>query len=168
MALAGVSGAGKSTVGRLVADRLGVAFNDVDELIVAAEGRPITQLFTEAGEAYFREIEAACTRECLARGDVVVSLGGGAPTTAAVRDALEDADVVWLRVTPETAAARTGADPGRPLLAGRNPADALADLLARREAVYRSVADWIVDTDGLRPAEVADAVVALLSAEVAS
>ena len=162
VALAGVSGAGKSTVGPLLAARLGVRFVDVDATVVEAEGRSIPDLFAAEGEPYFRSVEARLTGEALAAGDVVVALGGGAPMTPSVRAALAEADVVWLRVDPGTAAGRTGADANRPLLAGRPAVEALTDLVARRAATYAAVATWVVDTDGRDPVDVVDEVAALV------
>lgn len=162
MALAGVSGAGKSTVGPLLAARLGVPFVDVDARLVEEEGRPIPEVFACEGEAYFRAVEARLTVAELGRGGAVIALGGGAPMTPAVRVALAGVPVVWLRVDPRAAAERTGADPNRPLLAGRPPADALADLLARRAPTYAAVATWVVDTDGRAPEQIVDEVVALI------
>lgn len=162
VALAGVSGAGKSTVGVLLARRLGVPFVDVDVLVAAVEGRSIPEVFAESGEAHFREVEARLTAAEVARGAVVVSLGGGAPMTPAVREALADADVVWLRVEPGEAARRTGADPNRPLLAGRPAAEALAEMLGRRASTYAALATWVVDTDGRDADDVVAEIVALI------
>lgn len=162
MALAGVSGAGKSTLGPRLAARLGVAFVDVDARIVEVEGRSIPDIFATDGEPHFRSVEARLTCEALADPDVVVALGGGAPLTPAVRDALAGADVVWLRVDPRAAADRTGADPNRPLLAGRPAAEALADLLARRAPTYAALATWTVDSDGRDPDDLVGQIVALI------
>lgn len=162
VALAGLSGAGKSTVGPRLAARLGAEFVDVDALVCRAEGRSIPEVFAAEGEAYFRAVEARLTAEQLARRDVVVALGGGAPMTPAVRDALAGADVVWLRVDPAAAADRTGADPNRPLLRGRPAAEALSDLLARRGPTYAAVATWIVETDSRDPDDIAREIAALI------
>lgn len=162
VALAGLPGSGKSTIGPLLATRLGVPFVDVDARIVEVEGRSIPEVFSDSGEEYFRSLEADLTLQELARGDIVVSLGGGAPMTPAVREALAEAEVVWLRVAPEAAAERTGADPNRPLFAGRPPAEAITDLLARRADTYAAVATWSVDTDGREPDDIVDEVLALI------
>lgn len=162
VALAGVSGAGKSTVGPRLAARLGVPFVDVDARVVEVEGRTIPEVFAQDGEKAFRAVEARLTLAELARGAVVVALGGGAPMTPAVREALAGADVVWLRVDPSAAAERTGADPNRPLLAGRPAQDALAELLARRAPTYAAVATWVVDTDGRAPDDIVEEIAALI------
>ena len=86
--------------------------------------------------------------------------------TPRVREALADADVVWLRVDPVAAASRTGADPHRPLLAGRPPVEALADLLDRRAPTYAAVATWAVETDGRDPDDVVAEIVALIEENV--
>ncbi|MGH9093097.1 MAG: shikimate kinase, partial [Acidimicrobiales bacterium] len=108
--LVGMMGAGKTTVGRLLADRLGCAYLDSDAQVEAATGRTVPDLFETVGEPAFREAEAAALREALA-GDrpVVVSVAGGAVLDPANRDLLRrSGTVVWLRAHPATLAARVG------------------------------------------------------------
>ncbi|MCC6388144.1 MAG: 3-dehydroquinate synthase [Dehalococcoidia bacterium] len=160
--LVGLSGSGKSTVGPLVARRLGWAFTDTDALIEQAAGRSIPELFAEEGEARFREREQAALRDAIARHRTVVSTGGGAPTTPGGRAELAQGFTVWLVVSPARAAARLAenpATPDRPLLAG----DALGRLESQLDARRRwyELADAAVDVDYLSPEQAADEIVRL-------
>lgn len=160
--LVGLSGGGKSTVGRLVARRLGWEFVDSDDEIERVAGRPVTLIFEQEGEAAFREREAAVLRGLASREPVVVATGGGAPTTPESRLALGAGFVVWLAVSPAEAARRLAADPSaseRPLLAG-DARMRLEALFQARQELYRG-ADAAIDVDELEPEQVADEVVAL-------
>ena len=160
--LIGLSGGGKSTAGRLVAERLGWDFADSDDEIERTAGTPVPELFAREGEKGFREREAAVLRTLAARDSVVVAAGGGAPTTAESREALGSGFVVWLAVSPAESARRLAQDPStseRPLLAG-DIRGRLEALLSDRIELYRG-ADAAIDVDGLEPAQVADEVVAL-------
>lgn len=146
--LVGLSGAGKSTVGRLAAAALGAPFVDLDEEVVRHAGRAIPVLFQEKGEAAFRAVEAACARAALAGPPAVVAAGGGFfddPANRAAAHAV--ALTVYLEVTPAIAAVRLGGSAGRPLLDGGEPAARLAAQLDRREAGYL-MAEQVVATDG--------------------
>ncbi|WP_238422299.1 shikimate kinase [Gordonia sp. 'Campus'] len=162
--LIGFMGAGKSTVGRVLADRLGVDFIDTDVELVRRTGRSIPEIFESDGVAAFRTIEENVVTDVLDNHGGVVSLGGGAVTTPGVRDALTDQRVVYLRVSPERGYARvSGTD--RPLLATGDPAARYAELLAERSGVYTSVCSFEVDADP-DPDTVADAVVVQLAREL--
>jgi len=157
--LIGLSGSGKSTVGRIVAERLGWDFADTDDMVESAAGRSIPDLFRDEGEAAFRQRECLALNQVRALGNLVVSTGGGAPTTPEGRAAIGTGFVVWLSVTPAEAARRLDADsatPGRPLLAGDTEAR-LSDLLGARHALYGR-ADTVIEVDGRSPSEVADEV----------
>ncbi|NJD64532.1 MAG: 3-dehydroquinate synthase [Chloroflexi bacterium] len=160
--LVGLSGGGKSTIGRLVARRLGWEFADSDEEIERTAKRPVAEIFEQEGEAAFREREAEVLRTLATHEPIVVATGGGAPTTAGSRLALGSGFVVWLAVSPAEAARRLGADPstpGRPLLAG-DARMKLEALFQARHELYRG-ADAAIDVDELEPDQVADEVVAL-------
>ena len=163
VALVGAMGAGKSEVGRRVAQRLGRPFVDIDELLETSAGLSIAELFARDGEAGFRELERDALRAALDGPPAVVATGGGSVLDARSRRRLrERALVVWLRVTSDAAAARIGPDPRRPLLVG-GTREALTRLITEREPLYRQVSHEVVDTDGAEVDEVVDDVVALLN-----
>ncbi len=159
LVLVGMMGAGKTTVGRMVAERLGWRHLDSDEQVVAATGRTVPELFAHAGEAAFREEEARALEAALSGPDpVVVSAAGGVVLAEANRSLLaRSGTVVWLRADPGTLSRRVGSGAGRPLLDG-DPAAALAALDVARRPLYAEVAEVVVDVDGLSPEEVADEV----------
>ncbi|MBE0610163.1 MAG: 3-dehydroquinate synthase [Dehalococcoidia bacterium] len=160
--LVGLSGGGKSTVGRLVARRLGWEFADSDDEIERDARRPIPEIFDREGEAAFREREAEVLRTLATREPIVVATGGGAPTTPESRLALGSGFVVWLAVSPAEAARRLAADPStseRPLLGG-DARMRLEALFQARQELYRG-ADAAIDVDELEPEQVAEEVAAL-------
>jgi shikimate kinase len=163
LVLVGAPGAGKTTVGRLVAERLGLPFTDTDEVVEQVAGMPVSQIFVSQGEAHFRELERTAVAESVTAGTGVVALGGGAVMDAGTRDLLTAVPTVWLRVGLAGALARVGMNQARPLLLG-NVRGRLLALLEERAPLYEQVSRARVDTDGLEPAAVADAVVALVAA----
>ena len=158
--LVGPPAAGKTTVGRLLAERLGVDFVDTDDLVVAAAGKPVGDIFVDDGEEAFRALEVAAVARALER-DGVLALGGGAVLAAQTRERLAGHPVVLLAASVPTSAGRVGLNRDRPLLLG-NPRQQLRALLEARLPLYREVAMAAVDTDGRTPDEVADAVLAAL------
>ncbi|MDX1650477.1 MAG: shikimate kinase, partial [Myxococcota bacterium] len=164
--LVGMMGAGKSSVGARLAERLGVSFVDADRVIEEEAGRDVAGIFAAEGEAGFRARERGVL-ERLAGRPAVVALGGGAMAQAGVPERLAaSGTVVWLRARPETLLARLGEGTGRPLLGGldaRSRAERLRALLAAREAAYAR-ADRVVDTDGLGVDGVVEAVLRALEA----
>jgi shikimate kinase len=156
--LVGAPGSGKSTVGAAVAEQLGVAFSDVDSVIVDRVGKPIAEIFADDGEEVFRALEEQVTAELLDRSGVV-ALGGGAVLSPRTRAALRGRRVVWLRVGLSAAVKRVGLDTARPLLLG-NVRGRLLALLNERAPLYAEVASEVVDTDDSTPAEVAAQIVA--------
>jgi chorismate synthase len=164
--LVGMMGAGKTTTGRLVAERLGWDYLDSDAQVQAETGRSVPEILERDGEAAFRRQEAHALRVALSgRAPVVVSVAGGAVLDPANRAALRGAGtVIWLRARPETLAGRVGGGEGRPLL-GDDPPAALKRLEAVRRPFYAQVADHVVDVDELGAAQVAERVVGLLDAD---
>lgn len=157
LVLVGPPGAGKTTVGLLVAERLGVAFRDTDEDIVAAAGKPISDIFVDEGEPYFREMEERAVQAALGSHDGILAVGGGAVLSAVTRERLADHYVVFLHVDVPDAAKRIGLNRDRPLLMG-NVRQQLRVLLDARLPLYREVATVTVMTDARTPEDVAGAV----------
>jgi shikimate kinase len=158
----GMMGAGKTTVGEMVAARLGVPFHDVDAGIEASAGKPIPEIFIDDGEERFRALEQAAVADALSGFDGVLAVGGGAILADETRKRLAGHTVVYLSVEVADAIKRVGLGAGRPMLA-MNPRATLRHLLDQRRPMYEEVATVIVRTDGRTPDEVADEVVAALT-----
>ncbi|CAM5419719.1 shikimate kinase [Streptomyces purpurascens] len=154
--LVGPMGVGKSTVGQLLAERLGAGYRDTDDDIVAAQGRTIAEIFVEEGETAFRAIEKQAVREALAGHDGVLALGGGAVLDQDTRELLAGQRVVYLSMDVEEAVKRTGLNAARPLLA-INPRKQWRELMEARRNLYEEVATAVVATDGRTPEEVTQA-----------
>src|SRR4029077_4663218 len=151
IALIGLMGAGKSSVARVLGERLGVGVADLDGMIEAVEGCSVAELFERAGEAWFRRRESELLSEAIRSGVKVVACGGGVGLDPDRRKLLrERCRVVWLEASPATAAARLTATPARtrPLLAGAPARERLAQLLEERSALYAEAAHVRVPTDG--------------------
>ena len=155
--LVGMMGAGKSTVGRLLADRLGWTYLDSDEQVTSRTGRTVPELFAERGEAEFRSEEKRALTEAVGLdGPAVVAVAGGAVLDPDNRRQIRGGGtVVWLRADVGTLAGRVGDGHGRPLL-GDDPASALAELYEQRRPLYAEVAHVVVDVESLTPDQTAD------------
>ena len=145
--IVGPPGAGKTTVGRLLARRMGLAFTDIDAVIVERAGKPIADMFTEDGEDAFRALERAVVAEALESTDGVLALGGGSVLAAITRERLRGHRVVHLNVGLADGIRRTGMSAARPLLAGVNPRATFKALLDARAPLYREVATVEIDTN---------------------
>lgn len=143
--LVGAPGAGKSTVGRRIAGKLGVDFADSDALVEARAGKPVADIFVTDGEATFRDLERTEIAEALASFDGVLSLGGGAILDDSTRAALLDQRVIWLQVDLTNATQRVGMNSARPLLLGNVRGTMLA-MLEARTPLYEEVANHRIDT----------------------
>ncbi|MEV0041006.1 shikimate kinase [Streptomyces sp. NPDC050804] len=155
--LVGPMGVGKTTVGELLAERLGTDFRDSDADIVAAQAMPISDIFIEGGEEHFRELERAAVRTAVAEHRGVLALGGGAVLDASTRELLTGLPVVFLSVEVGEAVKRVGLNTARPLLV-INPRKQWKELMDARRHHYTDVARVVVATDDRTPEEVADAV----------
>lgn len=159
--LVGPPGSGKTTTGQALAALLGVGFHDTDAAVEAAQGRSISDIFVEDGEAAFRELERAEVARALAEEDGVVALGGGAPVDPLTEPLLAGHPVVFLDVGIADAAKRVGFDRSRPLLAV-NPRASWVRLMNDRRPVYERVAVHVVDTAGRSVEDVAAEVAGLV------
>lgn len=160
--ITGFMGAGKSTVGRLVAERLGRPFADTDAVIEHREGLTVSALFEERGEEGFRLAEHAALEWLASQEPHVIATGGGVVLRPDNQSLMKrTGTVVYLSVTPEEALARLGDASDRPLLAGGG-LGAARSILEARLLLYRATADHVVETTGRTPTEVAEAVVAAL------
>jgi shikimate kinase len=156
--LVGFMGAGKTTVGRVLAAGLGLPFLDSDHVIEARAGRAIPEIFATDGEPAFRALEQEVIADLLRGPDVVLALGGGAAEHEETRKLLAAVPVAFLRVSYDGAVARIGGDGNRPMLARPD----LPAVYARRQDGYESVATTVVDVDGLLPEAIAGRILASL------
>jgi shikimate kinase len=154
----GPPGSGKTTVGRLLAERLGVAFRDTDHDVETAAGKPIGEIFIDDGEERFRELERSAVRDALAGHDGVIALGGGAILDAGTQADLAGLPVVYLEVGLSDAVKRVGLASARPLLV-LNPRSQFRKLMEERRPIYEGLAAIKVATDGREPADIADEIV---------
>ena len=143
--LVGARGSGKSTVGRLLADRLEREFFDSDAEIERVVGRPIPEIFATHSEPAFRVVEAEVIAALLQRANCVLATGGGAVLHADTRERLAAATVVYLEADADTLHARTAGDPNRPPLTDLPAEEETAAVLAAREPLYREVVTLTVD-----------------------
>lgn len=155
--LVGPMGVGKSTVGELLAERLGTTYRDTDADVVATTGKPIADIFVDEGEEHFRALERQAVRDALAEHPGVLALGGGAVLDEEIRGLLAGRRVVYLSMDVDEAVKRVGLNTARPLLAV-NPRRQWRELMDARRHLYEEVADATVATDERTPEEVAQAV----------
>ena len=159
--IVGFMGAGKTTVGRLLASQLRVPFLDSDHVIEARVGRPVPEIFAADGEPAFRSLEHEVIADLLSGPDVVLALGGGAAEHEGTRKLLASASVpvVFLRIGYDEVLARVGGDANRPMLARPD----IADVYRRRQVTYAEVATLTVNVDGRFPEEIATDVCARIT-----
>jgi shikimate kinase len=162
--LIGPPGSGKTTVGRVLAKLLGVEFRDTDHAIEVQQGQSISDIFMDAGEPRFRELERAEVAASLASHTGVLALGGGAVMDPVTSAALAGRTVVFLEVGIADAAKRVGFDRSRPLLA-LNPRAQWTRMMEARRPTYERLATFSVQTAGRTPQDVAAEIVQRLNHE---
>lgn len=166
VALIGYRGTGKTTVAKLLADRLGWTVVDTDDLIELRAGKSIKKIFDEDGELHFRDLEVDVIRESVQKPRQVLALGGGAVLREETRQVLAACNVVWLQTDAPTLAARISGDPvsgsRRPDLTTAGGIAEIQQLLAQRQPVYQQTADYSVDTSEKSPDQLAEEIVSLL------
>lgn len=159
--LIGPPGVGKTTVGHLLADALGVEVRDTDHDVEATAGMPVSDIFVTRSEAEFRALEVEAVAAALAEHEGVLALGGGAVVNPETRRALADHLVVFLDVSLTQAVRRVGMNASRPLLLG-NVRGQLKQLMDGRRPIYAEVATLVVDTSDLTAQQVSDQILTLL------
>ncbi len=161
--LVGPMGAGKTTIGRQLAQGLHLEFIDSDQEIEERTGADIPWIFDVEGEEGFRDRESKVIEELTQRDGIVLATGGGAVLRPENREALgARGTVVYLHATLEQQVARTARDRNRPLLQVEDPEARLRELMAQRDPLYREIADHVVETDGLPARTVAQNLVRTL------
>lgn len=164
--LVGPMGAGKSTIGRMLAKRLGLAFKDSDHEIERRTGADIPWIFDVEGEEGFRRRERDILDELTNYSNIVLATGGGAILKPENRERLQArGHVIYLKLSVDQQAHRTAKDRNRPLLQTDNPKKVLEDLFHERDPLYRQVADLVINTDHKTARAVTDQIVAELSSK---
>lgn len=163
--LIGPMGAGKSAVGRRLAEMLGLDFVDADNEIMARTGVDISYIFEKEGESGFRKREGKMIDELTQRDNIVLATGGGATVAEENRNYLGGrGTVIYLRASIAQQLARVRHSHDRPMLRTGEPEDVLRELFEIREPTYQSIADYVIETDGQRVAAVASNIRDALSA----
>lgn len=166
--LVGPMGAGKSTIGRLVAAELNLVFRDSDRVIEERTGADIPWIFDMEGEEGFRERESSVLRELAEEPSQVIATGGGIVLRESNRQQMKAAGYVcYLTASIDQLVERTARDKKRPLLQVENPRQKIIDLLNLREPLYRDAADFVVNTDRRSPKTVAQEIASLVRAHIA-
>ena len=159
--LVGPMGAGKTTIGRFLADNLNLEFIDLDAEIEARCGANIPWIFDVEGEAGFRKRESRLLEEITGRSGILLATGGGAVLDECNRHILKQRGyVAYLSASVEQLLERTANDRNRPLLQVENPRDIIETLISERDPLYREVADLVVVTEKRKPQVVAEDIVA--------
>ena len=142
-------GSGKTTIGKLMANKLNVPFRDTDEVIVAQTGKSVSEIFLEDGEDAFRLLEKAVLRQELLSDDTVLALGGGAPISIDAQSALRAiaSPVIYFDISLASVAPRIGFNRDRPLLLS-NPRGQWETLMQERRPIYEAIADKVIDVNG--------------------
>jgi shikimate kinase len=166
--LIGMRGSGKTTVGSILARKLGRELVEMDELIARRAGMSIPEIVAKHSWTKFRDIEAELTPAVSRRNNAIISAGGGVVTRKNnIKELKKSGVLVWLNASVDSLLERIGQDPGRPpFVNGRSQRDDMALTLAEREPLYRKAADFIVETERKTPEVVAEEIIGLLREEL--
>lgn len=161
--LIGPMGSGKTTIGQLVASKLGIAFRDTDHVIEERAGKSVSDIFLEDGEDEFRILEKKVLRDELLSDDTVLALGGGAPISVDAQSALRAiaSPVIYLDISLATVAPRIGFNRDRPLLL-HNPRGQWQTLMEARRPIYESIADSVIDVNDKSESEIVTLILEVL------
>lgn len=153
----GPMGSGKSTIGKAVASALGLPFRDTDSIIEEREEMPVSQIFIDKGEDYFRTVEKKVLRDELLNDGSILALGGGAPISVDAQSALKvsSAPVIYLDISLASVAPRIGFNRDRPLLL-HNPRGQWQTLMEVRRPIYESIANIVIDVNGKSQKEIVE------------
>lgn len=147
--LIGFMGVGKSTIASTLQKKLGMERAEMDQMIVEAQGMPISEIFEKYGENYFRDVESKTLIDLQEKENILVSCGGGVVVRPENAEYMKKSGfVVWLTATPETVYERVKHSTDRPILNGNMNVDYIRGLMEKRENLYAAAADIIVATDG--------------------
>lgn len=167
--LIGLRGSGKTIIGKLLAKRLSKQFVEMDELIVQRLGQSIPEIVNRYGWQKFRDAETEVTREVAVLDNVVNATGGGVVTREEnIHELKKKGKLVWLKADLDTLLRRIGNSQSRPSLTGKSQREDMEAVLAERSPIYERVADFIVDTEGKMPEEVAEAIAKLYTEQEAA
>ena len=158
--LIGFMGSGKTTISKLLAEKIGMEVVEMDETIVYREGMSIPDIFREKGEDYFRKRETELLSELTGSRNMVVSCGGGTPLRECnVTEMRKSGRIVWLTAAPETVLRRVKEDHSRPLLENRKDTESIRQMLEERREKYEAAADFTVATDDLDTVTICDIII---------
>lgn len=161
--LIGFMGSGKSTIAKVLSEKLGVEQVEMDEMIVQEQGMPITEIFEKYGEEHFRDIETDLVRRLQEKDGVVVSCGGGAVLREANREMMKKSGaIVLLTAKPETILERVKHSTNRPILNGNMNVEYIAGLMEKRRACYEDAADFVIETDDKSREEICEEILTKL------
>ncbi len=157
-------GSGKTTIGKLVAEKLALTFRDTDAIIEEENGKTVAEIFLEDGEEKFRSLEKAVLRNELLSNETILALGGGAPISIDAQSALRviASPVVYFDISLAAVAPRIGFNRDRPLLL-HNPRGQWETLMQERRPIYESIADKVIDVNSKSKEDIVDEILAVIS-----
>ena len=157
-------GSGKTTIGKLIATRLNLAFRDTDQIIEGVSGKSVSEIFLEDGEDSFRAIEKSVLRKELLSDDTILALGGGAPMSIDAQSALRAiaSPVIYFDISLSSVAPRIGFNRDRPLLLN-NPRGQWELLMQERRPIYESIADTVIDVNAKSEQDIVDEILVVIA-----